>query len=267
MKRIVAVLLLMSFALCGCSSKTSSFRETDIIETLKGWSFQYNSGTDDYSVFFGLLNDKGQYISADVDVDIRITDEEGNELYKATRSVTKKDFDYYTSKITGEQFLAEIRIKASEIEEGTSTNGTVYLTVYKKGKVSFDEVNCSALYCLPVKDVSLKADGLPLEIPIKGFGGETEAIIKVEDVEYEFDKGTTSWLKITVFGVKTYGTGKSIYDQIDYKIVDSSGYVVDSGTLFLSSLNEGDKFKDDSITFYDAKPGESYTISFSESSW
>ena len=133
--------------------------------------------------------------------------------------------------------------------------------------MSFDEVNCSALYCLPVKDVSLKADGLPLEIPIKGFGGETEAIIKVEDVEYEFDKGTTSWLKITVFGVKTYGTGKSIYDQIDYKIVDSSGYVVDSGTLFLSSLNEGDKFKDDSITFYDAKPGESYTISFSESSW
>lgn len=64
--------------------------ESNNIETLKGWSFQSNSGTDDYNLFFGLLDGNDKYIA--VDVDIRIVNDVDEEVYSATKSVTSKDF-------------------------------------------------------------------------------------------------------------------------------------------------------------------------------
>ena len=73
------ILFVFSFSvillLCGCSRKMSSMFIENDIETLKSWSFQFNEGTNDYSLFFGLLNKSDEYISADVDVDIRIVNE------------------------------------------------------------------------------------------------------------------------------------------------------------------------------------------------
>ena len=50
----VAAVLLLS--LCGCSMIPNILSESRI-ETLKSWSFQYNSGTDDYSLFFALCDE------------------------------------------------------------------------------------------------------------------------------------------------------------------------------------------------------------------
>lgn len=131
MKKLLCCLFaLVLISLCGCSLLPGVVLNNDI-ETLKGWSFQYNSGTNDYSLFFGLLNSNDTYISADVDVDIRIVNDSNEEVYKATASVTRKDFDYYESKAAGKQYLAEIRIPEKDISTGKSSNGTVYLTVYK----------------------------------------------------------------------------------------------------------------------------------------
>lgn len=268
MKKIFSLLLLIIVVgLCGCSAITSSILESQSIETLKGWSFQYNEGTNDYSLFFGLLNGQDKYISANVDVDIRIVDESGNELYKGTHSVTQKDFGYYMSQIAGEQYLANVRIKAAEIAEGTSSSGTVYLTVYKENKVRFDEVNCKALYCLPTKGVTFTVEGLPVELKVKAYDGSTESIIRVEDYSFRYDDGLMPQIKVTLTGTKTFGNSKTGYDIISYKLYDSEGYLVTSSNLYLSSMGEGDKFKDDSIVFYDIKPGETYTLKLSEYSW
>lgn len=263
-KTILIALLLVVSCLCGCSYFGSGILPGGNIKALKSWSFQYNQGTDDYSLFFGLQNENDKFIAADVDVDIRITDEDGNELYKQTRSVTKEDFGYYTNQTAGEQYLAEIRIKASEIEKGVSSSGKVYLTVYKEGVARFDEVNCTALLCLPTKDISLEAEQLPVELKVKGFDGKTESIIKIEDVSFKCDSSVSPCLEITVSGTKIYGVDKSTYDTISYKLYDDSGYLVDSGNIFLMNLGEGDTFKDDSVTIFDVKPGESYLIKFTE---
>lgn len=74
---LIAVLL---YSLCGCSvwpanvdsggkemspevvsddTEASSDTVLERIETMRGWSFQYNPGTDDYSLFFGLLDEAG----------------------------------------------------------------------------------------------------------------------------------------------------------------------------------------------------------------
>lgn len=263
MKKTHLVLsLLVTIMLCGCSTA-----QLDRVETLRGWSFQFNEGTNDYSLFFGLLSQNEESISADVDVDIRIVNEADEEVYNGTTSVSEKNFGYYTSKALGEEYLAEIRIPASNIAPGISSSGKVYLTVYKDNSIRFDEVSCEALYCLPIKDIQLSCDSLPVELNMKDYFGNTESTIQINDVTYNFDKDYLPQLEITISGEKTYGTNGAGYDIISYKLYDSDDYMVDSGNVYLSSLSAGDKFKDSSIMIYDITPGMTYIIKFMEYNW
>jgi hypothetical protein len=59
-KLITSILILLIISLCGCSYITDSLFEDNSVQTLKNWSFQYNSATKDYSVFFALLNKQGK---------------------------------------------------------------------------------------------------------------------------------------------------------------------------------------------------------------
>lgn len=130
-KSVLLLVLLLVIQLCGCSLVPVGTRTSDI-ETLKNWSFQHNEGTNDYSVFFALLTGSERYVSADVDVDIRIVNDNGEEVYSGTHSITKDDFGYYSSKVAGEQYLANLRIPASNIATGTSANGKVYLLRFSR---------------------------------------------------------------------------------------------------------------------------------------
>ncbi len=201
MKKIVLpFIVVLILSLSGCSLFPGYVDNAADVETLTGWSFQGNTETNDYSLFFGLLNSKEKYVSAEVDVDIRIVNDAGEEVYRATESVSEEDFGDYESESAGERYLANVRIPASEIKSGKSNNGTVYLTVYKDEVLRFDEVNCTAFYCLPVADVQLYVDELPFEITVNGYDESTESIIKITDVSYVFEKGYSPKLKISFAG-------------------------------------------------------------------
>ena len=253
--------LVIALLLSGCGSSASR------VATLKSWSFQYNEATNDYSIFFGLTDKNDKPLSADVDVDIRIVNDEDEEIYTGTKSISADDFDYYTSQAAGEQYLANVRIPAAEITAGKSANGKVYFTVYKENAVQFDEVNCDALYCLPVEDVEVAFDSFPLDLKVKDFMGGTTSVIQIQGAEYKFDKDYSPQLTITITGEKKSGSSNSGYDMISYKLYDDAGYMVNSGNIYLPSLSAGDKFKDDSVVIYDITPGESYTFQLSEYSW
>ena len=97
MKRLFLIWgLLIAVLLSGCGSSMTR------VETLKSWSFQYNEGTNDYSIFFGLSDKNDKPLSVDVDVDIRIVNDEGEEVYTGTKSVSADDYGYYTSQAAGE---------------------------------------------------------------------------------------------------------------------------------------------------------------------
>ena len=245
----------------GCGSSASR------VETLKSWSFQYNEGTSDYSLFFGLTDKNDKPLSAGVDVDIRIVNDENEEVYTGTKSVSPDDFGCYTSRAAGEQYLANVRIPAAEIKAGKSESGKVYFTVYKGNAIRFDEVNCDALYCLPIEEVQVTFDSFPLDLKMKDFMGGTASVIQIQGAEFKFDKDYIPKLTVTITGEKKSGSRDSGYDMISYKLYDSAGYLVDSGNIYLSSLSAGDKFKDDSVVIYDITPGESYTFQLSEYSW
>lgn len=262
MKRWILIWsLALTLLLSGCGSSASR------VETLKSWSFQYNEGTSDYSIFFGLADKNDKPVAADVDVDIRIVNDENEEVYSGTKSVSSDDFGNYTSQAAGDQYLANVRIPAAEITAGKSANGKVYFTVYKENEVQFDEVNCDALYCLPIEDVQVTFDEFPLDLKVKDFMGGTASVIQIQGAEYKFDKDYSPRLNITITGEKKSGSGNSGYDVVSYKLFDSAGYMIDSGNVYLSSLSAGDKFKDDSVVIYDVIPGESYVFQLSEYSW
>ena len=110
MKKISLIISsMLILLLTGCSSSGNS------VETLKGWSFQYNEGTKDYSLFFGLCDKNYNYLSADADVAVRIENENGDIVYEGTTSITEDDFSNYTSQVAGERYLANVRIAESEI--------------------------------------------------------------------------------------------------------------------------------------------------------
>lgn len=174
--------LAIALLLSGCGSSASR------VETLKSWSFQYNEGTSDYSLFFGLADKNDKSLSADVDVDIRIVNDADEEVYTGTKSVSTDDFGYYTSQAAGEQYLANVRIPAAEIKAGTSASGKVYFTVYKENAVQFDEVNCDALYCLPIEDVQVTFDSFPLDLKVKDFMGSTASVIQIQGADLSLTK-------------------------------------------------------------------------------
>ena len=282
MRRLLLLLLSVLFitGLFGCSQKSNSvtkwdsergkswdfeqYIERDTVSTLNNWKFQYNEGSNDYSLFFAFFNKEGYAVASDATVEARIVDDNGNELFNSVTTISKDDFGYYTNSIQGEQYLANVRIPESLVARGTSTSGTVFLKIYKTNEFEFNEVNCKALYCLPVKPVTLTTESLPFELDLKDYSGKLKSKIVIEKVTYSFDTRYTSRLEIDIAGIKTYGDDSS-YDMFGYKLYDSQGYMVDSGTVSLSRLAKGDKFKDSTISFYEAVPGEDYTIKFTES--
>ena len=259
MKKAVLVLLSLTlvFSLCGCSLLSQI---ANPVSTLKDWSFQYNSSTKDYSVFFAFYDKNDKAVASDATVEIRIVDNKGNKLYTATKKVLKSDFATYTNKAGDEQYLAEIRIPEFQVAEGLSASGTVFLKIYKDNVFEFDEVNCTAFYCLPVKPATLTIENLPLEIELKYKSGNIASKLVIEEVTYSYDGVILPSLDINISVKKTYGNNSSI-DEFSYKLYDGKGYLVDSGTVSLSDLETGDRILK-TIHYYDAVPGEEYTIKF-----
>ena len=118
-KFFLAFGLIAALLLSGCGASTPG------IAALSNCYFQYNRATDDYSVFFELLDKSGHPISANVDVGIKIVNDENEKLYNATKAVSAKEYGYYKSEADGEQYLASVRIPASEIKAGRSASGKV----------------------------------------------------------------------------------------------------------------------------------------------
>lgn len=271
MKKVVVILIVLIILQVGATRfLTTGFLVDDEakVRHICNWTFQHNLKTSDYSLFFSLKDDSGNELKAPATVDICIKDNNNKILYEGTKQVTKENYGYYTNVAEEERLYADVRIKENEIKKGNSSSGKVYFTVHNDDYFAFDEVNCDAYYCLPVKESKLVVKNeLPEEFAIRGFDGSVESKIKITKVNYTFEGGSLDMtLNIEVIGEKTYESSSGSLDEISYKLYDSNEYLIDSGDiLFDSDICVGDKFKDDSTEIYDVKPGEKYTLVFMES--
>ena len=117
-----------------------------------------------------------------------------------------------------------MKIPASDISQGTSSEGTVFFTV-SGPSFAFDECSIEILDDLPLKAIDIRADQLPVELNIQDHGSGT-------------------------------------YDSFGCKLYDSDEQLVDNGIVMLSGLSEGERFEDDSLILFGLVPGERYTLRF-----
>lgn len=117
---------------------------------------------------------------------------------------------------------------------------------------------------MPIEESQLICGSYPIEVTIKDYSGNTESVIQIENIDYKFDYDYSTKLSLTIFGIKTYSGISYGADMFNCKLYDEEGYLVDTAYVSLLSLNEGDKFKNDSVIFYNVTPGETYTISFED---
>ena len=265
MKKALALLmsLLITVSFCSCLTSSILANSKNSVQTLELVMFQYESRTDEYCLYFTLFNKNDEPVSANVEVDIRIVNDNGTEVYKGTKSVKKDDFKYYSTLISDKQYLGRVGIASSLIRAGKTSSGTVYVTVYNSS-FRFNELNISTSR-LPIEEIKIVSE-LPAEVTIKDVSGKVKSVIRIEDVssaEANTLLGTNT--KITLSGTKTFGDTTAAYDIVEYKVYDSGGYMISYGKVYLSNLGKDDKFRDDSITVKDLTPGETYTIRFFES--
>ena len=258
-KTLLACLLtIFAFLLCSCSGH---------VETLTNGFFQYNPDTNDYSLFFSLLDQNNKAMAANADVEIKIINTEGEQLFNETRSITPADFDTYSSDDAGEQFLANIRIPAVEVSPGLSQNGTVYFHVYDTENFEFEELSLPISYILPLKEFHFDTDSLPLEVKQLDFDNSVQSAFRIDDIRFEQQSTLPTYVSVIISGEKIVET-QSIHNLFSYKLYDSMGYLVNAGQISLNGpLSLGDKFRNDSLFFYDLTPGETYTLQLLDFHW
>ncbi len=94
-------------------------------------------------------------------------------------------------------------------------------------------------------------------------GSSVQSTAKVTNITYE-----TSGTKATIFFTleKIYdsrGNGQSASCYIGWKLYDSEGYIIDSGTFYSESMKVGDKQKNGKEYIYDLEKGETYKLEIS----
>jgi hypothetical protein len=236
---------------------TSCFEFCAEIGYISDRSVEYNEKKQEYYFYFSLKDANYRKLCVDATVDIRIENDQDEVVYSAQKKVTPDD---YNSNLN-----AVVVIPASKIKDGLSDRGTFYYEV-TTDTADFDEFELS-IRNLPKKDWAKECH---LEIP------ETPAFItyiryssdplrtEVTDIEFEFTTQSvlnkTVSLEVTIKGQRVdYSTSTSNTCCIGYKLLDSEGYVVESGTFYTPAIAPGEKFKDISKNFYALEPGE-YTL-------
>ena len=97
---------------------------------------------------------------------------------------------------------------------------------------------------------------LPTTISTYNSNDKIESSAIITDFKYTVDG---SRVKMNFIGEKSYdakGAGQSAAVKVGWKLYDSEGYVIESGTARSTSIKMGEKFKNCEDTLYSLDPGE-----------
>lgn len=222
----------------------------------------YYSETDSHKVFFSMLDEDQERTYGNMQVDIKIINSNNEKVYEKTHYVRKKDYAYWNNSIKGSRYLASIDIPNANITKGSSETGTVYITVSGQN-AEFDEYSLAMddlPYISAADKSSLELPKLPKQLNNYSWRGNLDGILKITNIKYRFEESYDDKVKLTVdFEGERIATGTndavSRSLKISYKLF-KDGYVVDSGTTYVPSLNIGEKFKGEQEVFYSLEPGE-----------
>lgn len=233
------------------------------VEYLSDRDFFYYDDKEMYVILFSLKNKENERVKAPVTVVVKIVNDNNETVYEETHYVTMNDFGMWTSSLYGERLLASIYIDPDEIEKGTTRNGAVNFTVKQPGYLSFDEMKITTTD-LPKTDetenCSLILPALPQLLVDKYLSDKVYSRVKITEMSYEFEENIDGSVDLHIYyvGQKLYDyKGKTNNDscKIGWKLYDSEGYVIKSGTTYTVDLEMDEKFKGCEEIIYNLEPG------------
>lgn len=221
----------------------------------------YYGDSNSHKVFFSLLNSSKERVAANMNVAIKIINNNGEKVYEKTHQVTKNNYSNWTSQLLGTRYMASIDIPNSEIVKGSSEAGKIYVTVTGK-TAKFDEYSLSINklpYFSSSEKSSLKLPAIPTVLNNYSWRGLVDTKVMITNVQYSFEESSNNQVKLTLsFEGERIAAGvndeKNEYTKISYKLY-KDGFVIKSGTTYTPSLNVGEKFKDEKEYFYSLEPG------------
>ena len=216
------------------------------VRIMSAWRVNYLSSEDCFELQFYLKDENKFEIKCSTLVDIKIVNDNQEEIYSKTVLVrSDRDFKYGP---------ASVKIKASEIAGGTISSGDFYFRVYNTlFPFSFGE-KCLRVSNLPLKTPTLNIPELPVNVAC------SSGTLTVNGIICEAKPTSVTLTFSGEIPESDENSDNEIY-EIGYKIYDSENYVVASGKLSMSNkLTAGDKFKDESVTIDGLTPGETYTL-------
>lgn len=217
----------------------------------------YDKG-DYYEWWLGVEDTSGNLVKATATV----TYQQYNDstlVYKNTFTVTPNDFTEMTRSNGDIELRGLIIVNKSDMTPGLSDRGKCVFDVTINGK-KFPQDNGSWADGLPQLKTTLNIPTLPKLIDNNNSSGTTYQMLKVTDITYEISGDT---LYIYFSGEKVFdreGDNYSRSSSIGYKVYDSEGFVVSSGTVYITALKVGDKFRNEKEYVWDITLGETYTI-------
>lgn len=221
----------------------------------------YDQSTDTHRVFFAFYDSSQNAMTPDAEIKIVITNDNGEEVYNQTKKVTKSDYSEWTNSYwDGKQTMGCIYISNSEITGGSISKGTLTIGA-KVSNSTFDDETISINH-LPAADFILNTPEFPLNINNYGYKEALYRTIQVKSMEYKFtneysDKLTLKFTVSMLYNDK--GDLHSDSSSIGYKIKNSEGIIVESGTFYIEAMAVGETVIEEE-TVYDIPAGDTYTI-------
>ena len=296
MKKIVSVLLafVIALSLCACSEEDNSINKNgknpfenafvnneptkdttladstdNSIKYISDRRVQYEEASKKHIVFFGLKTANQQYVSASGTAKITIVDDSSVTIYSKDIRFTSADFTEWTNQSwDSSRYMCGLYIADSEIEGSASSSGNLTLAVTLDNGVYFSDETMK-IFDLPSLTVSVELPTLPSQYIDTRYSSYTSTV-EVTKLEYESEMlydgtATLSFTVILKLISKTGRTNESNAVCVGYKLYDSDGIVVNSGTIYSDPIAIGESARDTFLIF-DLDPRDTYILKLENAS-
>lgn len=232
-------------------------------------SVQYDEAPKEYIVFFGLKNERQEYVDSSGTAEITIQDDGGAIIYEKSIYFDESDFTLWTNSYwDSSRYLCGLYIARSDLEGAASSSGKLILKVTLDDGTWFEEQELF-ISDLPPVTVSIILPEIPSTYQDMRHRSYTSTV-QVTKLEYSTEvyyDGTATLNGEVVLKLlsKTDEVNESSAVSVGYKLYDSDGIVVDSGHIYSNPIAVGEASKEDFFVF-GLDPRETYTLVFDNAS-
>ncbi len=214
------------------------------IQYIGNRTVDYDSANECHRIFWGFQNAAEEYIAADEGtISLRIENDAGQIVYDKTININKSNFTTWTNSYwDSARLLGCYYLKDEDIEKGSSAKGSLYFMATLKDGTFFDEYKMN-ISDLPIKGLEIILPEIGKEYIDYEYSDEIDMITRIDSLSYTYDIHYDNTVTAT-FKMKstmTYNSepGISKMHHISYKLRDSEGIIVDSGSFYITQADMG----------------------------